>query len=86
MYLMLVHYSRGKKANREFGYSFLRRVQKAEEEPSTRELQREEAIAVKASLPRGDWLPWVHDRSGLSYGTVQRYMKLAREAEEGQGR
>ncbi|TCN30141.1 DUF3102 domain-containing protein [Sinorhizobium americanum] len=87
MYLMLVHYSRGKKADREVGYGFIRRVQKAEDELSARQVNRSEAvemgrelIALKASMPRGEWLPWVRERSGMSYGTVQRYMRLAAEA------
>jgi hypothetical protein len=38
-------------------------------------------IAIKSQLPRGHWLPQVQDRSGMSYGTVQQYMRIAREAE-----
>ena len=87
MYVMLVYFSRGKKADRPIGYGFLRRVQKAEDEPSTRDLQRQEAveigrelIRVKESLQHGDWLPWVREKSGMSYGTVKRYMALAERA------
>jgi hypothetical protein len=36
-------------------------------------------IAIRDELPHGHWLPWV-EKSGLSYGTVQRYMKMARAA------
>lgn len=86
MYLMLVYYGRGRKADKEVGYAFLRRVQNAEEEPSRRDLRREEAIAigheliaVKSGLPLGEWLPWVREKSGLSYGLTQRYMRLAQE-------
>ncbi|WP_081159930.1 DUF3102 domain-containing protein [Ensifer aridi] len=87
MYLMLVHYSRGKKADRDVGYDFIRRVQNAEGELTKRELQREEAIgrefiAVKEGLPYGEWFSWVNERSGFSYGQVRRYMRLAREAEK----
>ncbi|WP_311272119.1 MULTISPECIES: hypothetical protein [unclassified Rhizobium] len=87
VYLMLVHYSSGKKANRDVSYSFLRRVQKAEGDLSVRQLGRQEAIEmcrelirVKGSLPVGDWIPWVRKRSGVSYSTALKYMQLARSA------
>ena len=37
-------------------------------------------IQIRASLPHGHWLPWVQEQSGLSYGTVQRYMRMAKAA------
>ncbi|AVA21599.1 hypothetical protein NXC24_CH01960 [Rhizobium sp. NXC24] len=37
-------------------------------------------IEIKSHLPRGEWLPWVEEQSGLSYGTVQRYMRMAKAA------
>ena len=88
VYLMLVYYSRGKKADKEISYSFLRRVQRAEGDLSTQQLGRQEAIEigkefleVKSSMSRGEWLPWVREKAGFSYGTVQRYMRMAREAQ-----
>lgn len=88
VYLMLVHYSSGKKANREVSYSFLRRVQKAEGDMSTRQIQKQQAVElgrelleVKASLPRGEWLPWLRQHAGVSYETAKRYMSLAIDAE-----
>lgn len=39
-------------------------------------------IAIKAQLPHGHFMPWVLEHSGLSYGTVQRYMRLAKAAGE----
>ncbi|WP_018240339.1 hypothetical protein [Ensifer sp. BR816] len=44
MYLILVHYSRGKKADREVDYGFIRRVQKAEDEQTARHVHRSEAV------------------------------------------
>lgn len=35
-------------------------------------------IDIRSQLPHGHWLPWVREKSGLSYGTVQRYMHLAK--------
>ena len=35
-------------------------------------------IDIRSRLPRGEWLPWVREQSGLSYGTVQRYMRMAK--------
>lgn len=88
LYLMLVHYSAGKKANRDVSYSFLRRVQKAEGDLSARQLGRQDAIElgrelieVKEGMSRGDWLPWLKKNAGISYGTAKRYMSLAREAQ-----
>lgn len=37
-------------------------------------------IDIRSCLPHGEWLPWVHEKSGLSYGTVQRYMRMAKAA------
>ena len=37
-------------------------------------------IDIRSRLPRGHWLPWVQEQSGLSYGTVQRYMRMAKAA------
>lgn len=88
VYLLLVRFSEGKKANKEVSYNFARRMQRAEGAKSTQELAREEAIEigrefieVKNSLPRGEWLPWMKAKAGFSYGTVQRYMRMAREAQ-----
>lgn len=88
MYVMLVYYSRGKKADREVDYSFMRRIHRAEEAPSRSELKRHEAIAlgqefirVKENLPAGEWLPWVRDKSGVSYSTALTYMHMARSAQ-----
>ncbi|NTG12685.1 DUF3102 domain-containing protein [Agrobacterium rhizogenes] len=38
-------------------------------------------IDIRSRLPRGHWLPWVKEQSGLSYGTVQRYMRMAKTAQ-----
>ena len=35
-------------------------------------------VEVKASLPHGEWLPWL-DRQGVSKGAADRFMKLAQE-------
>ena len=35
-------------------------------------------IDIRSRLPHGEWLPWVQKQSGLSYGTVQRYMRMAK--------
>ena len=87
VYLMLVHYSSGKKANREVSYSFLRRVQKAEGDLSARQLGRQQAIEigrelieVKEGMSRGDWLPWLKKNAGVSYATAISYMRLAKSA------
>lgn len=37
-------------------------------------------IAIKAELPRGHFGPWVEEKSGITRGQAQRYMRLAREA------
>ncbi|WFU09107.1 DUF3102 domain-containing protein [Rhizobium sp. CB3090] len=42
--------------------------------------QGQKLIEIKSRLPRGEWLPWVQEQSGLSYGTVQRYMRMAKAA------
>ncbi len=87
VYLMLVHYSAGKKANREVSYAFLRRIQRAEGDLSTRQIGRQEAIElgrelieVKESMSRGDWLPWLKNNAGVSYATAISYMRLAKSA------
>ncbi|MGV1757635.1 DUF3102 domain-containing protein [Rhizobium sp. A22-96] len=36
-------------------------------------------IDIRSRLPHGEWLPWVQEQSGLSYGTVQRYTRMAME-------
>ena len=36
---------------------------------------------AKGKLKHGQWLPWLHDKCGLSERTAQRYMRLARNAE-----
>ncbi|WP_042777815.1 DUF3102 domain-containing protein [Sinorhizobium fredii] len=89
MYVLLVHYSQGRKANKDVDYNFLRRIQIAEGEPSKHDRNREKALEtgkrlleVKAALPRGEFLAWVDREAGLSYQTVQRYMRLAREADQ----
>ncbi|WP_083635821.1 DUF3102 domain-containing protein [Rhizobium gallicum] len=57
----------------------LRKAHKSKEQAI--ELGRQ-LLSVKATLPWGEWLPWVQERSGLSYGTVKRYMRLAEAAGE----
>lgn len=86
MYIMLVHYSRGKKANREVSYSFVHRMLKAEGQ-MPRDIEKRESIEkgrelieIRDTMPRGEWIEWVKDRAGYSYETVQRYMRMAREA------
>lgn len=37
-------------------------------------------IEIKSRLPRGEWLPWLQEQSGISYSTAQRYMRMARAA------
>jgi hypothetical protein len=85
MYVMLVHYGRGRKADKEVDYSFMRRIHRAEEVPTPRDLKNREAvdlglefIRVKQSLPAGKWLPWVREHAGVSYATALNYMSLAR--------
>lgn len=39
-----------------------------------------ELISIKAKLPRGHFMPWVEDKSGISYGQAQRFMRAAKEA------
>lgn len=36
-------------------------------------------IEAKASLPHGEWLPWLSERAELSERAAQRFMRLARE-------
>lgn len=87
MYLMLVYYSNGRKANRDIDYGFMRRIQKSEGESSRADRNREQMIEagrrlleVKAALPHGEFLPWVQSESGMSYDTAQRYMRMAKDA------
>jgi hypothetical protein len=88
MYLLLTD-PRAKtiSADRQPDYGFMRRVMNAENEPTPLESRRREMIAagqrllnVKASLPRGEFLRWVQAQPGMTYNTVQRYMKMAKAA------
>lgn len=36
-------------------------------------------LVVKKSLPRGHFGPWVREKSGISPGRAQKYMKAAKE-------
>ena len=36
-------------------------------------------IEMKGRLPRGHFLPWIEEKSGISYGQAQRWMKAAKE-------
>ncbi len=86
MYLLLTsRQSRNISGDRQMDYHFMKRVLDSEGEPTPAALRRQEMIEagnklieVKASLPRGEFLPWVKRQSGMSYGTVQRYMRLAK--------
>lgn len=87
IYTMLVHYSKGKKANREVDFSFIRRVEKAEDLPSRREVRQEEARAmgeelmrVREALQPAQFIPWLKESTGLSLATAHRYMRMARHA------
>ena len=55
---------------------------KGEHVPEARmvELGRE-LIAIKARLPRGHWLPWVREKSGLTECAVVRFMRAAKAAD-----
>jgi hypothetical protein len=39
-------------------------------------------IEMKERLPRGHFLPWIEEKSGISYGQAQRWMRAARELEK----
>jgi hypothetical protein len=39
-------------------------------------------IEAKAAVPRGDWLPWLEKKTGLTPRTAQRYMRLANLPED----
>jgi hypothetical protein len=34
------------------------------------------------SAPRGHFLPWIEEKSGITYSQAQRWMKAAKEADE----
>lgn len=38
-------------------------------------------LKVKAELPRGHFLPWIEEKSGITYSQAQRWMKAARMIE-----
>jgi|GEM_PF-1686002 len=38
-------------------------------------------LEVKEQLPRGHFLPWIEDKSGITYSQAQRWMKAARDAD-----
>ncbi|MGV2106997.1 DUF3102 domain-containing protein [Agrobacterium vitis] len=38
-------------------------------------------IHMKTQLPRGHFIPWVEEKSGITYGQAQRWMKIAKEVE-----
>lgn len=38
-------------------------------------------LKVKAELPRGHFLPWIEEKSGITYSQAQRWMKAAKEAD-----
>lgn len=42
-------------------------------------------LAIKANLPHGHFIPWVEEKSGLTYSMVQNCMRAAREADEARG-
>jgi hypothetical protein len=39
-------------------------------------------IEMKAKLPRGHFIPWVENKSGISYAQAQRCMKAAKEVQQ----
>ncbi|THK34677.1 hypothetical protein EHS39_28860 [Ensifer sp. MPMI2T] len=41
-----------------------------------------ELLVVKASLPRGQWLYWLRNKSGLPEQTGRKYIRLAKEADQ----
>ena len=49
-------------------------------EPRAIELGRE-LLQIKATLPHGHFGPWVDERSGITRGQAQRFMRAARDAE-----
>lgn len=88
MYVLLVHYSQGRKANKDVDYNFMRRMQRAEGEPSKAEVNRQQALEtgrrlleVKAALPYGEFMAWVKRETDMSYETARQYMNKAREAD-----
>ncbi|RZS82051.1 hypothetical protein EV217_2864 [Phyllobacterium myrsinacearum] len=84
IYLMLTHYSNQRMAELDSAASIKARLPKQYKGKHLRHEQRirlgRKLIQIKQDLPRGKFLPWVKDESGLSYGAVQRYMREAREA------
>lgn len=40
-----------------------------------------ELLTIKAKLPRGHFMPWVEEKSGITYSAAQRFMKMAKDAE-----
>ncbi|WP_037470655.1 DUF3102 domain-containing protein [Sinorhizobium fredii] len=41
-----------------------------------------ELLSVKASLPHGQWLYWLRNKSGLPEQTARKYIRLARRADQ----
>lgn len=40
-----------------------------------------ELLAIKAKLPQGHFMPWVKEKSGISYTAAQRFMRAAKDAD-----
>lgn len=38
-------------------------------------------LQMKVQLPRGHFIPWIEDKSGISYGQALRWMKAAKDAD-----
>lgn len=84
IYVVLSNYSRERMAEKDSTAFTKARMP---EQYKGAHLRREDRIRVgnkliemKASLPRGHFLPWVQNESGMSYCRVQKCMREAREA------
>ena len=41
-----------------------------------------ELLKAKAEIPRGQWLYWLRNKSGLQEQTARKYMRMALEADQ----
>ncbi|QND50801.1 hypothetical protein HB779_02035 [Phyllobacterium sp. 628] len=84
IYLMLTHYSNQRMAKLDSAPSIKSKLPKQYKGKHLRQVERirlgRKLIQIKADLPRGHFIPWVKDESGISYGAVQRYMREAKAA------
>ncbi|MCA1495092.1 DUF3102 domain-containing protein, partial [Ensifer sp. NBAIM29] len=40
-----------------------------------------ELLAIKARLPKGHFMPWIEEKSGITYTAAMRFMRAAKEAD-----